>query len=48
MDWKLQNNHEKRRKNRTKQFYRNLILNWKPRKTSEEQTGMSILSYKRE
>ena len=26
MDWKLQNNHEKRRKNRTKQFYRNLLV----------------------
>ena len=26
MDWKLQNNHEKCRKNRMKQFYRNLIV----------------------
>ena len=26
MYWKLQNNHEKRRKKRTKQFYRNLIV----------------------
>ena len=26
MDWKLQNNDEKRRKNRTKQFYRNLLV----------------------
>ena len=26
MDWKLQNNHEKRRKKRTKQFYRNLLV----------------------
>ena len=25
-DWKLQNNHEKRRKERTKQFYRNLLV----------------------
>ena len=26
MDWKLQNNHEKRRKKQTKQFYRNLLV----------------------
>ena len=26
MDWKLQNNHEKRRKNRMKQLYRNLLV----------------------
>ena len=26
MDWKLQDNHEKRRKNRTKEFYRNLLV----------------------
>ena len=26
MDWKLQNNQEKRRKKRTKQFYRNLLV----------------------
>ena len=28
MDWKLHNNHEKRRKNRTKLFYRNLIVDY--------------------
>ena len=26
MDWKLQNNHEKRSISRTKQFYRNLLV----------------------
>ena len=47
MDWKLQNNHEKRSISQTKQFLSKSV-SWKPRKNSEEQAGMSNLSYKRE
>ena len=47
MVWKLQNNHEKRQKEQTKRFYRNLLVG-NLGKTSEEQAGMSNLSYKRE
>ena len=42
MDWKLQNNHEKRYISRSKS------VSWKPRKTSEEHAGRYNLSYKRE
>ena len=37
MDWKLQNNHEKRRK--TNETVLSKSDSWKPRKTSEEQAG---------
>ena len=47
MDWKLQNNHEKHRK-KTNETVLSKSDSWKPRKTSEEQAGMSNLSYKRE
>ena len=47
MDWKLQNNHEKRQK-KTNETVLSKSVTWKPRKISEEQAGMSNFSYKRE
>ena len=48
MDWKLQNNHEKRQKKKPNETGVSKSVSWKPRKTIEEQEGMSNLSYKRE
>ena len=46
MDWKLQNNEEKSRKKKMNETVLSKSVSWKPRKTSEEQAGMSNLSYK--